>query len=284
MSLTMNPAIAQQHLIAAVPAPPQRIGLGHLSIDTYTEDALVKDVLHHALHGQQTRQIVTANAQFYVLAEQHTGFRRCLDAADYICADGMPIVWACNRYGKTTVPRIAGVDLIEDVCRRGASSGLRVFLLGGRPNAAAKTAAILEERYKGIKIAGVCCPPFGFEQETETLRPVLEQVAAAEPHIIFVGLGAPKQELFIDDHIRKLKVPIAIGIGGSFEIIAGDVSRAPLWMQITGLEWAYRLSQEPRRLWKRYLIGNTQFLTSVIKWRYRAFRERAALQPRITRS
>jgi N-acetylglucosaminyldiphosphoundecaprenol N-acetyl-beta-D-mannosaminyltransferase len=284
MSLTMNPAIAKRPSVSANPMPPQRIGLGNLSIDTYTEDALVQDILHHALHGQQTRQIVTANAQFYVLAEQNAGFRKCLDAAEYICADGMPIVWACNRYGKITVPRIAGVDLIEKVCLRGAASGLRIFLLGGRPNSAAKTAAILKERYKGIQIAGVCCPPFGFEKGIETLHTVLEQIAAAEPHIIFVGLGAPKQELFIEDHIRKLKVPIAIGIGGSFEMIAGDISRAPVWMQSAGLEWAYRLSQEPRRLWKRYLVGNTQFIASVVKWRYRELRERAALQPRLRRN
>jgi N-acetylglucosaminyldiphosphoundecaprenol N-acetyl-beta-D-mannosaminyltransferase len=284
MSLTASPTFVKPPSLAAIAAPPQRIGLGHLGIDSYSEAALVQDVLHHALHGQQTRQIVTANAQFYVLAEQNQAFRRCLNAADYICADGMPIVWACNRYGKTTVPRIAGVDLIEEVCRQGASDGLRVFLLGGRPNAAAKTAAILEERYKGIKIAGVSCPPFGFEKKVDTLQPVLEQIAASESHIIFVGLGAPKQELFIDDHIRKLRVPIAIGIGGSFEIIAGDISRAPLWMQSTGLEWAYRFSQEPRRLWKRYLIGNTQFLTSVVKWRYRTLRERFALQPKFRRN
>jgi N-acetylglucosaminyldiphosphoundecaprenol N-acetyl-beta-D-mannosaminyltransferase len=284
MSLTMDPATANQPSVASLSASPQRIGLGNLSIDTYSEDALVQDVLHHALHGRKTRQIVTANAQFYVLAEQHAGFRWCLDTAEYICADGMPIVWACNRYGKTTVPRIAGVDLIEDVCRQGASEGIRVFLLGGRPNSAAKTAAILEARYRGIIIAGVSCPPFGFEKKPETLHPILEQIAAAEPHIIFVGLGAPKQELFIDEHVRKLRVPIAIGIGGSFEIIAGDISRAPQWMQSTGLEWAYRLSQEPRRLWKRYLIGNTQFLTSVLKWRYRALRERIALQPKFRRS
>jgi N-acetylglucosaminyldiphosphoundecaprenol N-acetyl-beta-D-mannosaminyltransferase len=283
MSLSMYPAIAAHNSTTTILAPPQRIGLGNISIDTYTEDALVFDVLHHAFHGLETRQIVTANAQFYVLAEQHPGFRRCLDAAEYICADGMPIVWACNRYGKTTVPRIAGVDLIEEVCGHGAADGLRVFLLGGRPNSAAKTAAILEDRYKGIQIAGVSCPAFGFEKDELMLASLLDEIAEAKPHIIFVGLGAPKQELFINDHIRKLKVPIAIGIGGSFEIIAGDISRAPLWMQTIGLEWAYRLSQEPRRLWKRYLIGNTQFLSSVLKWRYRTLRERIALQPKLRR-
>jgi len=121
-----------------------------------------------------------------------------------------------------------------------------------------------------LKIAGVSCPDWGFETRAETLNPVLEQIAQAKPHILFVGLGAPKQEFLIDEHIRPVNIPIAIGIGGSFEILSGAVERAPAWMRSSGLEWAFRLGQEPGRLWKRYLVGNAEFLWSVAKWRLQA--------------
>lgn len=246
----------------------RRMSIGHIGVDSHSQAALVADVLNHALHGDVTRQIVTVNAQIYVLAEKSPRYRECLFTADYLCADGMPLVWACDRLGGLKVPRIAGVDLIEQLCRHGADDGLSVFLLGGRPEMASKTAHGLSQRYPGLKIAGVSCPPWGFEKTAETLEPVMDQIAQSKPHILFAGLGAPKQELLIDEHIRPLRVPIAIGIGGSFEILSGAVERAPEWMQSRGLEWAFRLSQEPERLWRRYLIGNAEFIWRVAKWSF----------------
>lgn len=247
--------------------PVERLNIGSIAIDQYSQVALVDEMLHHALYGTVTRQVVTANAQFYVLAQKSRRFRLCLREAEYICADGMPIVWACTTLYDGCVPRIAGVDLIEKLCRRGAAHKLRVFLLGGKPEAAGRTAEILKARYPGIQMAGVDCPPWGFERRQESLQKVLDHVAAAKPHVIFVGLGAPKQELFIRNHLRRLHVPLAIGIGGSFEILSGSLSRAPEWMRTSGLEWLYRFLQEPGRLWKRYLIGNAEFLWHLMKWR-----------------
>jgi N-acetylglucosaminyldiphosphoundecaprenol N-acetyl-beta-D-mannosaminyltransferase len=248
-------------------APFERLDIGSLAIDQYSETALVDEVLHHCLMGDTTRQLVTANAQFYVFAQKSRRFRECLREADYICADGMPIVWACNSLYGGGIRRIAGVSLVERLCRRGAAHRLRVFLLGGKPEAANATAKLLKRRYPGIQIAGVSCPPYGFERREESLQEVLDQIAAAEPHVLFVGLGAPKQEFFIHHYVRPLRVPLAIGIGGSFEILSGKLKRAPGWMQSSGLEWAYRFSQEPSRLWQRYLIGNSQFLWHIVKAR-----------------
>jgi N-acetylglucosaminyldiphosphoundecaprenol N-acetyl-beta-D-mannosaminyltransferase len=261
----------------AVPASQvERVNLGSLGIDTYTETALVDHVLDHAFNGDQTRQIVTANAQFYVLAEKNERFRSCLKTAEYICADGMPIVWACERFTGIKVPRITGVDFIGLLCERGSRDGLRVYLLGGRPGTAQATADKLEELYPGVEIVGADCPNWGFESSPETLQPVLDRIAAARPHILLAGLGAPKQEFFIHDHVRPLKVPVAIGIGGSFEILSGSLKRAPVWVQTSGFEWVYRLSREPRRLWKRYLVGNAEFLWDIAKWRVRVLRHQSA--------
>jgi N-acetylglucosaminyldiphosphoundecaprenol N-acetyl-beta-D-mannosaminyltransferase len=252
-------------------APQLRLDIGSIAVDQYSQTALVDEALHHALYGRTTRQVVTANAQFYVLAQKSRRFRECLRAAHYICADGMPIVWACKTLYGGRLPRIAGVNLIERLCQRGAAHHLRVFLLGGKPEAANLTAEILKRRYPGIQIAGVNCPPWGFERQEESLQSVLDHIASAKPHVLFAGLGAPKQEFLIYNHIRRLNVPLAIGIGGSFEILSGKLRRAPGWMQSSGLEWAYRLSQEPTRLWKRYLIGNTEFLWHIMKARLTRF-------------
>jgi len=246
-----------------------RVHLGAVAIDSYSQDMLVLDAIDHALHGVNTRQIVTVNAQFYVLAQKCSQFRECLRMADYLCADGMPVVWACHFFTKRYIPRITGVDLIDKLCQRGAAHRLRVFFLGGRPESANETARILAERYPGLEIAGVSCPPWGFQLSAQTLQPVLDQIAASNAHLLFVGLGAPKQELLIHDHIRSLKVPLAIGIGGGFEILSGLLTRAPLWMQHCGFEWAFRLFLEPRRLWRRYLIGNLEFLWFLATWRLR---------------
>jgi N-acetylglucosaminyldiphosphoundecaprenol N-acetyl-beta-D-mannosaminyltransferase len=247
----------------------RRICIGPVEIDSYSHSALLDVILEHAMHGTGTRQIVTVNAQLYVLAGKSARFRECLKTAGYVCADGLPIVWACDRFAGEQVPRVAGVDLIDEICRKGAADHLRVFFLGGQPGAARATAAMLSRRHPGLEIAGVSCPQRGFETCEETLKPILAQIARTKPHIIFVGLGAPKQEFFIDEHIRRLNVPIAIGIGGSFEILSGALNRAPLWMQSRGLEWLFRLGQEPGRLWKRYLIGNVWFLIALAKWRLR---------------
>jgi N-acetylglucosaminyldiphosphoundecaprenol N-acetyl-beta-D-mannosaminyltransferase len=248
---------------------PTRTSLGNLDIDTFTEPALIDEVLTHARTGATTRHIATINAQFYVLAENSRRFRACLKKAEYHCADGMPIVWACNAFGTEAVARIAGVDLISNLCEGGAARGMRVYLLGGRPGTAAKTARILEATYPGIVIAGVACPDWGFEKNELTLKAVLDDIAIAKPNILFVAFGAPKQEFFIDTYIRPLEIPIAVGIGGSFEILCGETTRAPKWMQTAGLEWSFRLLQDPGRLWRRYMLGNIEFLWCVAKWRYR---------------
>lgn len=246
-----------------------RVQIGSIAIDTYSEEVLVDHAVDHALQGCNTRQLATINAQFCVLAQKHRRFRECIGEADYICADGMPVVWTCNLFSGEYVPRITGIDLIDKLCRRGAAQGLRVFFLGGRPGAANITAEILSERYPGLQIAGTNCPEYGFERRPACLKAVLEHIARAKPQLIFVSMGAPRQELFIHQHIRALKVPLAVGIGGSFDILSGMISRAPRWMQQSGLEWAFRLSQEPQRLWRRYLIGNLEFLWLVAMWSLR---------------
>jgi N-acetylglucosaminyldiphosphoundecaprenol N-acetyl-beta-D-mannosaminyltransferase len=254
-------------LSANLPVDKKRIPIGLIEVDTYPPDELTDRLVYNSLTAESTRHVVTANAQFYVMAERLRRFRKCLDRAEYICADGFSIQLACKWLSKTAIVRCPGVDLVRDLCKEGASHGLRVYLLGGTPGSAASSARILSDCYPGLEVVGTDCPPLHFEKHPETLNAVLSRLANARPQVVFVGLGAPKQEYFIDQHIRPLRISVAVGVGGTFEMISGRVPRAPSWIRRIGMEWCYRLLREPRRLWRRYLIGNLEFLF-IIFFRY----------------
>jgi N-acetylglucosaminyldiphosphoundecaprenol N-acetyl-beta-D-mannosaminyltransferase len=226
---------------------------------------LTQRLIGHAF-GDKTQHVVTANAQFYVLAEEQEEFRECIREADYVCADGVSVVVACKWLGGARATRIPGVDLIVDLCEEAAGLGLKVFFLGGNPGSAERTASLLRRRFPALQVAGACCPPRGFQSSPETLGEVLAEVQSAQPAILFVALGAPAQEFFIRDHIRPMGVPVAVGIGGSLDILAGEFRRAPQFLQKAGLEWAFRLAQEPRRLARRYIIGNALFMFYVARY------------------
>jgi len=146
------------------------------------------------------------------------------------------------------------------------------FFLGGRPGAAVKSAEVLRNKYSNIQIVGEYSPPFGFENDKFENEKIVRTIKEVHPDIVFVGLGAPKQEKWIFSHYKELNVPVCIGVGVTFEYISGMVKRAPIWMQKTGLEWLWRLLSEPKRLWKRYLVDAMVFFWMVLKQKmnYRA--------------
>jgi N-acetylglucosaminyldiphosphoundecaprenol N-acetyl-beta-D-mannosaminyltransferase len=251
--------IEQEGVAASLDREKEAISIGPFRVTTRTPQDLVDQLMKHIFDGEPTQHVVTANAQFYVLAKRSVRFRRCLAKADYICADGLPIVRMCNWMGAIDVERITGVDLIPLLCERAAALDLPVYFLGGAQGSAAAAASLLMDRFPRLHVCGVGCPPKGFEESPQVLTQVVRSVAAAEPAIIFVAFGAPKQEFFIQQYIRSLGIPVAIGVGGSFELLAGVRKRAPAWAQSAGMEWAFRLVQEPRRLARRYLLGNLVF-------------------------
>lgn len=252
------------------------VPIGPIKISLMSAEQLTQRLIGHAF-GTTTQHVVTANAQFYVLAEERQDFRECIQGADYVCADGVSIVLACKWLGRAKATRIPGVDLVSDLCKEAASVGLKVFFLGGNPGSAERSAAILTGRFPGLQVAGISCPPRGFQSNPEVLGRVLSEIKESQAAILFVALGAPYQEFFIQDHVRPMNIPVAIGIGGSLDILAGEFKRAPQYVQRLGLEWAYRLAQEPRRLARRYIVGNTLFLFYLVRYLlgYEAHAERA---------
>ena len=265
-------ALPEDNVLCRSEAPPysnptegSTVPVGPMRITALSADELTHRLIGHSF-GDKTHHLVTANAQFYVLAERNEAFRRCIGEAEYVCADGISVVMACKWLGKSSVSRVSGVDLIPLLCEQAAMLGLPIYFLGGQPGSAAQSASLMMEHYPGLKVAGVGCPPVGFQDSSEVLNEVLRSVEIAKPAIIFVALGAPHQEFFIQQHIRALNIPVALGVGGSFEMISGRVRRAPRWVRRSGLEWAYRWAQEPRRLAKRYLVGNTLFSLYVMRY------------------
>ncbi|HTF70602.1 MAG TPA: WecB/TagA/CpsF family glycosyltransferase [Edaphobacter sp.] len=241
------------------------VPIGPIKISLLSAEQLTQRLIGHAF-GDVTQHVVTANAQFYVLAEERQDFRDCIRGADYVCADGVSIVVACKWLGRAKATRIPGVDLVSDLCRNAAGLALKVFFVGGNPGSAERSAAILMERFPGLRVAGICCPPKGFQSDPEMLSRVLSEIKESQPAILFVALGAPFQEFFIQDYIRPMNIPVAVGIGGSLDIIAGEFKRAPRYIQRLGLEWAFRLAQEPRRLARRYIVGNSLFLFYLVRY------------------
>jgi N-acetylglucosaminyldiphosphoundecaprenol N-acetyl-beta-D-mannosaminyltransferase len=219
---------------------------------------------------------VTVNLDFVRIAEQDPDYKRVLNRADLAVADGMPLVWL-SRLGRAALPeRVAGIDLVEECCRLAARSGVPLFLLGAGPGVAEAAGHALVRRHPGLRIAGTFAPPFAPptpEGDAEMVR----LVQAAGRCVLFVAFGAPRQDQFISAHLRELDAAIAMGVGGSFDILAGTISRAPLWMQRSGLEWVWRLIKEPGRLWRRYLVRDLPFAVGLAA---RALFRRPAVESR----
>lgn len=245
-----------------------RVGIGHALVDVCSFEQACEVILRHARRGGQPSFVTTANAQHIVLLEQDVLLRKIYASADLVLPDGFSLLMAARVYGQSIQERVAGVDIFQALCLRAAELGLSVFLLGGRPNSANLTAEVLKRHRPDLRIA-TYCPPYGFERSPEGLEETERAIRAARPDLLFVGLGAPKQEYWIYEHGLNLSVPLLMGVGGTFEMVAGVVKRAPLWMQRMGLEWVHRLCLEPRRMWRRYLIGNFTFASIVARQRGR---------------
>ncbi len=209
----------------------------------------------------QAHQHVVLNVDKLVKASRDPELRRIINACALINADGMPVVWAARLLGKPLKERVAGIDLFQALLGRAAQAGWRVFLLGAREEVVLAARQACERAYPGLCIAGHRNGYWQAAQEAE----VLAQIGAARPQLLFVAISSPRKEAFLDRCQRQLQIPFAMGVGGSFDVVAGKVRRAPRWMQRVGLEWFYRFLQEPRRMFRRYFIDDIAFLWLLAK-------------------
>ncbi|HZM01364.1 MAG TPA: WecB/TagA/CpsF family glycosyltransferase, partial [Planctomycetota bacterium] len=203
--------------------------------------------------------IASPNLDQLRLLARDPDLRRLYARADLVVADGMPLVWAC-RLQRTPLPsRVAGSDLIWSLSAAAAARGFSAYLLGGDPGTAEEAAARLVAASPALRVAGTACPQPGFERRDEAVAELCRRLVEAAPDLVYVALGAPKQELLIDRIRGALPAAWWIGVGASFTFVAGRVPRAPVWVRRLGLEWGHRLAHEPRRLARRYLVDDLPF-------------------------
>ncbi len=217
----------------------------------------------------QPNQIVTINVDFLNIAHKDRSFVALLNAAALAVPDGMPLLWVSRLVGQRLPQRITGTDLLTDCAALAARMGYRMFLLGAAPGVAEAAGRVLEARYPGLQIAGSYAPPEQGDFTAEENARIVALVRAAQPDMLFVALGTPKQERWIYENLEALGVPLCIGIGGVFNFITGRIPRAPQAMQRVGLEWMFRLLLEPRRLWRRYLVDDTRALYRAVHYAVR---------------
>jgi len=231
----------------------RRLDLFGVHIDSL-DRAAARDRIIAFIESGASHQIVTVNLDFLYLAERNAEFRTTINEADLAVADGMPIVWVSHVLGSPLPGRITGVELVDDCCRLAASIGEGVFLLGGAPGVAEVAARHVRERYPRIKVSAYA-PPIGEISPEENER-IIQLIRRARPAFLFVALGAPRQDLWIREHLDRIGVPVSMGVGCVVDLLAGTSKRAPSWMQSAGFEWSYRLMREPGRLWRRYLLDD----------------------------
>ena len=199
------------------------------------------------------------NAAGSVAALRRPDVMGCYQKADIRFIDSMPFTALARRATGLPVDRMYGPDVFTEVCRHAAEKPRRFFLVGGVPGAAETMARFAEETYPGVQVVGIACPPFR-PLTAEEDQELVDTINAAAPDFVWVGLGAPKQDLWIEEHHERLRGCVLVGIGAAFDFFSGRIPQAPRWIQRSGFEWLYRLSKDFRRLWRRYILDNVVFL------------------------
>jgi N-acetylglucosaminyldiphosphoundecaprenol N-acetyl-beta-D-mannosaminyltransferase len=220
-------------------------------------------VMADAIAKRRKGYITVTGVHGVTEAHDDAEFRRILNRSFLCTPDGMPMVWMGKLAGHKEMDRVYGPDLMELICEKGVAFGWNHFFYGGAAGVAEELKAKLEMRFPGMQVVGTFTPPFRPLNPDEE-RALSEQVARAKPDLFWVGLSTPKQERFMATYLPKLDATLMIGVGAAFDFHAGKVKQAPRWIQRSGLEWAYRVWQEPRRLWKRYARNNPLFVARVL--------------------
>lgn len=243
-----------------------RMRLMNTEIDNLTMDETL-DAIDSLIKEDNCSYVVTPNVDHIVQLEKDEELKRVYENASLILTDGKPLIWISNWYKTPIKEKISGSDLFPRVCELAAKKGYTMYLLGAAEGVADKSAKNLMDKYKGLNIVGTYSPPFGFEKDKVELKKIERQIQEVHPDILIVGLGCPKQEKYMYHHCKELDVPISFGLGASIDFEAGNIKRAPRWMSEHGLEWLYRITQDPKRLAKRYLVDDMKIISIARKYR-----------------
>ena len=231
------------------------LGVGIDRIDSQQALQQIGDFIENG----EPHQIVTANAEIIYQASKNEKMRNVINAAQMVTADGSGVVWASRQLGQPLAQRVTGIDLVNSICQQSAKEKWKIYILGSAPGVAATAAVNIRNKFPGCNIIGTHHGYFNAKEEKQ----ILAELEQLKPDVLFVALGAPKQEYWIADHIQKLGIPVAMGIGGSMDVLSGNVKRAPKWMQKMSLEWLYRLLIQPTRF--KRVLALPKFMLAVKK-------------------
>lgn len=242
-----------------------RIKFMNTEIDnlTMTETLLVIDEL---IQKNKNAYVVTPNVDHIVKLEKNEDLKNAYSEADLILTDGKPLVWASRLYRNPIKEKISGSDLFPELCKLAAEKHYSMFFLGAKEGVAARAAENLKIQYPGLDVVGCYAPPWGFENDSVELDRIEKMIKDANPHILILALGCPKQEIFAHQFRNRFNVPVSLCLGATLDFSAGNVKRAPRWMANVGLEWLYRLCQEPKRMFKRYVLEDWKFAGLLFKY------------------
>ena len=243
-----------------------RIKFLNIEVDNITMNEANKEI-DRLILKRKPSYVVTPNVDHIVKLENDEEFKEVYKEADLVLTDGQPLIWISKILKNPIVEKVSGSDLFPRTCQLAAEKGYTVFLLGAAEGVAKIAAEKLKSKYKGLNIVGTYSPPYGFENDKDEKKKIIEMINKVHPDILAVGLGAPKQEKFLKRFKNELNVPVSLAIGASIDFEAGKVKRCPVWMQKRGLEWFYRLLKEPKRMFKRYLIDDMRIFKIVLKYR-----------------
>jgi len=229
----------------------------------------VIDIANEHITKKEKLLLGVLNVAKIVNMHKNPGLRASIEQADLVLADGVPIVWLSRMLGNPLPERVAGIDIMYELLKQADQKHYRVYFLGAEKKVLSKVIEIVQNNYSGVCIAGYKDGYFTEDQEQN----VAEDIKGSRADVLFVAISSPKKEIFLEKWQNFINVPVCHGVGGSFDVMAGVTKRAPHWMQNYGLEWFYRLIQEPRRMWKRYLVTNSIFIKlsfeAVLQTRFR---------------
>lgn len=243
-----------------------RIKFMNTDIDNLTMAETLNEI-DKLIQKKNCSYVVTPNVDHIVRLEKDEELQKVYKNASLILTDGKPLIWISKWYKTPIKEKISGSDLFPKVCELAANKNYTMYLLGAAEGVADTAARNLMKKYPGLNIVGTYSPPFGFEKNEQEMNKIKAQIQNVHPDILIVGLGCPKQEKFMYYHCKELGVPISFGLGASIDFEAGNIKRAPKWMSNHGLEWLYRFSKEPKRLFKRYFVDDIKIIQVARKYR-----------------
>lgn len=239
-------------------------------INTYIDNCTKEEAIEYiekCIGERRIGHIITPNVDQIVRIEKDDYFRKICNNAELLLVDGTPLLWIAKWYGTPIKEKICGSDLVPKLCEVAAKKGYKVFLLGAAEGVAVKAALNLQKKYPGLNIVGTYSPPFGFEKDQDELSRIDHMLYESKADMLFVGMGVPKQDIFIFEHMNTYKIPMSFSIGATIDFEAGVQKRAPKWINRIGMEWLYRLALDPRRMFQRYIIDDSKIFK--LAWKYR---------------